>query len=82
MGALGERSSVAAPNVLYLESVEPSNSLRTRLFKVDIWFSTGFAWAESLLDTIRGKQCLDLGLAKLKIALINGGVHPYLHLIV
>ena len=27
MGALGERSSVTAPNVLHLESVEPSNSL-------------------------------------------------------
>ena len=43
MGALGERSSVTAPNVLYLESVEPSNSLWTRLFKVIKCFSTRFA---------------------------------------
>ena len=64
MGALGKRSSVTAPNVLYLGSTP--NSLWTRLFKVDIWFFTRFARAESFLDTIRGKQCLDHEVSKIE----------------
>ena len=64
MGALGETSSVTEPNVLFLGSVEPL--IRFELVYLKQIFGTGFAWAESLLDTIRGKQCLDLEVSKIE----------------